>query len=718
MNTHVSFPLIRIFILCIAAMYHGLNAQTAQPSTTSEAPDSPEEEIVIMPEFEVSAEQDTFYRANSAVTSNRFNTPLIDIPQSITVLTEAFLRDFEFNDINEALVYVPGVANDAAGAGDDASIQVRGQPLPERLIDGMPDQTPNFRPDPATFERVEIIKGSSSSLYGSSWPGGVVNSITKKPKAKPTYQFITQFGSFNLFRQVADFTGPITKNKKLLYRLVGVYEVSDSFRDCVNSDRKMIMPALTYIFRPGTQLAVNFDYLRTRQTADHGLPIFTGDTKVTLPPERFLNLPDQDFDIIRRAARLMFDHRFNKNWSLRVGYTYTDIDSSKASGQAYGAANPTTRRQNRRISIQTIENNIHVARADLLGSFRIGPVMNQILIGMDYKNTDNDLITSVYNITPNYVDLDNPKYDYELTGVSSVLTHVTTLADEWGFYMQERATVLDGKLQVIIGFRYDTLTQTSTNLAEPEPFSITPPHVISPRYAILYRPIRALTFYATYGESYRPDVSGKPMWGTNERLKPAVGALYEVGAKTRFWDGKASVDVEVFDLERENIVNSDPDHAGFAVQSGRERSRGFAVSFNIDPFRGFTMFGGYAYNESKVIASADFPQRVGRPLRGNPKNSFTLFAKYRILDGPLKRLGFGLGVRYVDKRAGTPDTTLVVPGYTVMDAQINYSWKNYRFNIAIKNLFDDFYWANVGSFGGLNRAGVPLSYRASLSCTF
>lgn len=702
--------------LSLAIALSGTTSIFAQQVGTTDPKDA-DDEIVVMSVFEVSTDRDTEYRATNAVSSNRFSTPLIDTPQSITILTEAFIKDFEILDINEAVLYVAGAANDAAGAGDDASIQIRGHAVPERLMDSMPDLTPNFRPDPAIFERVEVIKGSTSSLYGSSWPGGVINSISKKPKAKPTYEISTQFGSFNLFRQVIDATGPVTANKKLLYRVVGVYEQSDSFRDMVNSDRVMIMPALTYIFRRGTQLAVNFDYLHTRQTGDNGLPIFQGDTKVTLPRERFLGLPDQDFDIYRRAARATFDHRFNNNWSLRIGYIYTDIDASKQQGQVYGTANPTTRRQSRRINGQIIDNTAHVAQMDVLGKFKTGPVSHQVLIGVDYRHTWSDLATTAHNITPNFVNLDNPTYDYQLTGDPLPLNHSTAKADSTGFYIQEQASMFNKRLQAVLGLRYDMLRQISTSLAEPDPLKFSPPDVISPRYALLYRPFNPLTLYATYGESYRPDTSGRPMYGTNDRLKPTTGNLYEAGAKTRFFDGRLSVDIEVFQLERANIVDSDPNHTGYVIQSGLERSKGYAISFNTDPFPGFTIFGGYGYTDGKVIKSDRNPERVGRPLRGTPKHSFSIFTKYQVRTGILKRLGFGVGVRWVDDVPGTTDTTLVFPSYTVVDAQINYGWKRFRFNIAIKNVFDEYYWANAGAYTG-NRAGAPRSYRASVRVTF
>lgn len=754
---------------------------------------------MILSAFEVSSERDTEYRATNAVSSNRFNTSLKDTPQSITVLTEAFLADLEVNDLNEALLYVPGAVPDSVARADEDQVQIRGQPVPERLLDSMPDLAPNFRPDPAMIERVEVIKGSSSSLYGSSWPGGVVNQITKKPKAKREYSFNLQFGSYNLRRAVIDLTGPVNQSKTLLYRVVGVHEQGDSFIDYVNHDRWGIMPSLTYIFRPGTQLTVGYDHLRTRTTPQTGLPILPGETWVTLPRERYLSLPDLDYDITRDAFRANFSHRINGHWSLRVGYSYTEIDSAQALGQVFGNVNPNTRRQNRRIqsrsapveahvaqidalgqfktgpfshrllvgvdyrhtwqslfiwrqeispndSIQALgqvygnvnANNhrqnrrlqtrfaytkAHVAQIDALGQFKTGPFSHRMLVGIDYRHTDQDLTLMRQEITPNYVNVDAPTYNYSPNGSPFLELRNTSLTDSLGFYLQDQTSILNDKLQFVLGLRYDQLKQVSTSINAPDPLTFRPPDVLSPRYAVLYRPIPATTFYATYGESYRPDTSGRPMFGTDDRIEPTTGVLYETGAKTLFFKDRLSLDLEVFELTRENIVDADPNHSGYVIQSGKERSRGYAVSFNVDPLPGLTLFGGYGHTKGNIIeGNRPTDPNVGKALRGLPEDSFTVFVKYRFRNGRLKGLGLGAGYRWVEEFPGAYNRPFVNPSYQVVDAQVNYGWRvgktRWSANLAVKNLLDEYYLVNPVAQNGDNRIGVPRSYRFSLKLMF
>lgn len=689
----------------LLAITPGLAAQTPA------RPTPPSEEIVKMSAFEVSSIRDTPYRANDSVSSNRANTALFDTPQSIMVLTEEFLKDIEMIDLNEALVFVPGVVEGQAGVAGDNPIESRGQSM-TRIVDNMPDESSNVRPDTALVERVEVLKGSSSSLYGSSSPGGVINTITKRPKAKPGYSFSAQFGAFHLQRYTMDLTGPLNRNKHLLYRLVAAYEQAGSFRDYVNNDRWTLLPALTYVFKPGTQATVSHEYLHTRQTMDAGLPIFTGDTAVRLPRERFLSLPEFDYEIIKRATRLFFDHRFSEHWSARLGYVYTTIWLDKPGGQLTGQASATTRRQTRRINTQHIEAESQVLQADVLGRFTTGIIAHRTLIGADLREGKNALTTVVQNITPNFVNVDTPSYTYTLSGAPTPLNGTTADSVSTGVFMQDQASMWQEKLQFVVGLRIDATEQESTSLTLPQPVTYTAPRVLTPRYALLWRPLPVLTFYAGYGESFRPDTSGRPMFGTDKRLDPVTGRLLEVGAKSKLFDGRLWLDVNVFRLERENIIQGDPDNTGFVLQSGGERSQGYEVSFNGDPLPNLTVFGGYAFTDGKVVSDTN-PKMVGKPLRGLSRNNFTLFAKYRFRTGKLKGFGLGVGLRQSDDRPGPTNTDLVFPRYTVANAQANYTWRNYALNASVTNLFDEYYWANVAGFNA-NRAGEPRAWRLSL----
>ncbi len=697
-------------VVLFAAVAH-VSGQT--PATLRSLP---EDEVHQLSPFEVTTDRDTAYRANNAVSSNRSNTSLFDTPQSLTVLTDAFLRDLEVLSVTEALEFVPGVAPDGAGVGGADFVQVRGQNISETLLDNMPDLNGNIRPDPIAAERVEFLKGSSSSLYGSSWPGGIINIISKKPQAKRAADFTTQFGSYNLFRQTADFTGPVNQSKTLLYRLLGAYERSDSYRNQVNSDRWTVLPSLTYFFKPGTKVTASYEYLHSRQTADPGLPIFSNETIVRLPLDRFLGLTDQDHDVFKRATHVFFDHRFSPNWSMRLGYVYTTQVADKRAGQLVGNPNLTTHLQSRRINRQYVDTGSQTAQGDLFGQFKTGALSHRLLIGFDLRKTQSDLATYLQNITPATVHVDNPAYNYTLSGVASTLNHNVAFSNSYGAYIQDHASVLNDKLQFVLGWRLDGVTQDSYTLTAPNRTSYRAPDVVTPRYAVLVHPTPSTMLYATYGESFRPDVTGRPVFGSDKKLDPTTGVLYEVGGKSRFFDSRLGLDFAVYDLTQENIVEGDPNHTGFLLQSGRQRSQGYTVEFNTDPLPGLTVFGGYAYTDGKTIDSTN-GAKVGEPLPNTPKNSFSGFARYRIHSGRLQGLGLGTGLRWAGDRPGASGTKLISPGYAVVNAQASYSWRHYTFNVMVNNLFNERYRTNAAALNS-NRFGTPLSFRASLRLRF
>jgi iron complex outermembrane receptor protein len=276
--------------------------------------------------------------------------------------------------------------------------------------------------------------------------------------------------------------------------------------------------------------------------------------------------------------------------------------------------------------------------------------------------------------------------------------------------------MMNKRLQVIVGYRIDGMEQESTSLTQPVPNTYSPPNATTPRYAVLFRPVPQVTLYATYGESFRFETSGRPIFGTDRRLDPTVGVLSEVGAKSRFFDGKFSLDFELYELTREGIVIADPDHPNFVLQTGLEETKGYAISFSADPRPGLTFFGGYSYTDAKVVTAQNAAE-VGRRMRGVPKNSFSIYSKYRVQGGPLKKLGLGLGLRWMDERPGATNTTLSFDGYTLMNANLDYAWGRYTLNLTVNNVLDEAYWANVAAFNG-NRAGTPRDVRGSLRIRF
>ncbi len=707
---------IRSALLAGAALLAGLGATPARPQPTPAPRANPAAgETVALSPFEVSAPRDTAYRVNNAISANRIAAPILETPQSIFVLTEDFLKDLEITDLQEAMAYVPGVSFGTQGTAGDNEINVRGMAMIGSLLDGMPDKNTNVRPDSAIVERVEVLKGASSSLYGSSSPAGVMNSITKKPKARAAYQFAATAGSFGFLRSQVDFTGPLNRSGTLLYRLVGAAEGSDSFRDHVNSDRWTVYPALTYVLAPGTRVTASFEYLHSREVGDPGLPIIGNEPLPTLPRERFLGAPERQYDIYKRAWRMLAEHRFNPNWSARLGYVHSDIFADKPTGQVTGRVNVNTRTVGRQFGQQVIYSWNDVVQVDALGEFKTGPITHRSLLGIDFRRDSQDLKNYIRAVTP-AINVDRPVYLPTTVGAPNVTVANTADSYSYGAFWQNQAALFDRRVQIVTGLRFDALEQVSTSLAQRTPLTFRPPDVVTPRLALLYHPWRNTTVYAAYGEAFRPDTSGRPIFGTDKRLEPVTGLLYEVGAKAQFLDGRVFFDLDVFQVTNENIVEGDGANPGFVLQSGAQESNGASFSFNVDPLPGLTMFGGYSYIDARNTETRN-RALIGTQLPNAPRHSGSVFVKYRVRSGWLNKVGLGVGVRRVGTTHGPSNTTLEFPPYTVVNAQVDYAWRNYTFNVAVNNVLDEYYWLRPSGFNG-NRAGPPLSFRASVRARF
>ena len=698
-----------------AGVAASLALAAAALAQTAPAPSRAPEETVALSPFEVAADRDTSYRVNNAISANRIAAPILDTPQSIFVLTEDFLKDMEIVDLQEAMAYVPGVSFGTQGAAGDNEINIRGMAMIGTLLDGMPDKNTNVRPDSAIVERVEVLKGASSSLYGSSSPAGVMNSITKKPKAKAAYQFGVTAGSFDFLRGQVDFTGPLNASRTLRYRLVAASEGADSFRDQVNSDRWTVYPALTYVIGPATQVTASFEYLHSREVTDPGLPIIGSEPVPSLPRERYLGAPEREYDIYKRAWRTFLEHRFNPNWTARLGYVHTDVYADKPNGQITGRVNVNNRTIARQFGQQVIYTWNDVAQLDALGEFKTGPIAHRSLVGIDFRRDSQDLTNYIRAVTP-AINVDRPVYPPGTVGAANVTVDNTADSYSYGAFWQNQASLFDRRVQLVTGLRFDALKQVSTSLTQRAPLTYRPPEVVTPRLALLYHPTRNTTLYAAYGEAFRPDTSGRPIFGTDKRLEPVTGLLYEAGAKAEFMDGRVFFDVDVFQVTNENIVEGDGAHPGFVIQSGVQESNGASFSFNLDPLPGLTMFGGYSYIDARNTETLN-PALVGTQLPNAPRHSGTLFVKYRVAKGPLARLGLGLGLRRVGTVHGPSNTTLEFPPYTVANVQLDYPWRNYTFNIAVNNALDEYYWMRPSAFNG-NRAGPPRSFRASVRTRF
>ncbi|NJM98364.1 MAG: TonB-dependent siderophore receptor [Phormidesmis sp. RL_2_1] len=664
----------------------------------------------------VTGEQDEGYNPSDATTATRTETPLRDIPQSIQVVPQQVIEDQGITRIGDALRNVSGVTpqRDRSNASDRFSI--RGFDTSRILRNGfrtgvgLGDAT---GVSPNTIERVEILKGPASVLYGQVEPGGVVNYVTKRPLDVPFYNFQLRAGSFGLIEPAIDIAGPLTEDRRLTYRLNASYQDSDSFRDFVDSQTISIAPVISYDFSDQTNLTFEYEYREQNQTYDDGLPI--DPIVFELPRGRFLGEPDDFFDTSVNRFNLTLDHRFNDNIRLRSGFAAELFDSSERTFRLF-EFDPESNEISRFISDGGFSNNNLSWQTDLISEFNTGSIEHQLLAGFEWVQTetidnsdgffsgDNPLTISV--IDPQY---GTPRPDLNTT--FSANDRINTL----GFYLQDQITLLPN-LKLLLGGRYDFATNESEfeELFEGEFFAESSEfssEAFSPRLGLVYQPIEPISLYGSFSRSFIPNnvttVDGNI-------IEPERGTQYEVGVRGEF--DNLSVNLAAYNITKTNLTRTDPDNIDFSIPIGEVRSRGIELDVAGEPIQGWNIIGSLFFNDA-AISEGDENNPEDDILINAPGSGASLWTTYEIQSGDLQGLGFGAGLFYVGDREAQIPNDFVLPSYVRGDASIFYKRDDWQFQVNFQNLFDTNYFESAQNTS-LIFPGTPFTVVGRVSFQF
>ncbi|MEH2313994.1 MAG: TonB-dependent siderophore receptor [Nostoc sp.] len=678
----------------------GNQTQSTQPSASGDQPI----------ELVVTGEQDGYSLPN-ATTATKTDTPLRDIPQSIQVIPQQVIKDQQITRITDAARNVSGVSLQGSyGANTDAYI-IRGFLQYNSLRNGF--QAGDNYIDPNSVERVEVLKGPASVLYGQFEPGGVVNYVTKQPLATPYYASEFTVGSYSDYKSSIDISGPLTPDQKLLYRLNASYENFGSFIDFVHGQYFSISPVLSYKISDNTNLTLEYEHTAQNRTFYDGLLPVRESFQV--PISRFLGEPSADkYNVDSNAFYLTLDHTFSENLRLRTAFsayfTTSDNnnvvrpDSLEADGQTVS----------RRLAGGAGSNQTFDLQNELISKFKTGSINHQLLLGLElgWQNVFYDYLRTA---APG-INLFNPVYGAPLpTSFVDTAQQTEAYTDTVGIYLQDQVTLLSN-LKLLVGGRYDFVsyndrgTDLNNNgaLAYRNNFY---DEAFSPRVGLVYQPIEPISLYASYSESFVPN---NTLSASQVALKPSRGTQYEGGIKTELLDGKLSATLAAYNITKTNVATTDPNNNDYSIAAGEVKSQGieFDISGRILP--GWNVIASFAHNDTYVSEDNNLP--VGDRLVAVPRNTASFWTTYEIQSGSFKGLGFGGGLFFVgDSQANLPNDGVVIPSYVRTDASIFYKKENWRVGLNIKNLFDTTYYYSQGYF---LRPGDPLTVLATISVQF
>jgi iron complex outermembrane recepter protein len=647
------------------------------------------------------------YIPSNATSGTKTDTPILETPQAINVVTSDQFRAQGAQTVGQALRYTPGVSAETYGASSpfDIYTQIRGfrgdyylDGL--RLPNGGQDGTSSAVVDPYGLQQIEVLKGPSSALYGQSAPGGLVNMVSKRPTDRLLHEIELQGGSFDRFQGAFDLGGPVDKNGRLLYRLTGVANSSGTQVDFVKNERTYIAPAITW--RPDGD--TSFTVLAHHQE-DHGnWPYFNyfpaegtllPNPNGRIPSNRYLGEPNYDrLDREQSSAGYLFEHRFDNNVTIRQNLRYDMVD--------FDTHGVVTGRYPINSDMQTVDRDaIHInntARSFAVDNqaqfeFATGPLLHKTVLGVDYRHETSDYRFDAGAGPVPPINVYDPVYGQPFTLPDFTITNTNSTLSQLGVYAQDQIKL--GRWGLTLSGRHD---DADTSVRDRLALTTTPQqdHAFTGRAGLNYVFDSGVAPYVSYSTSFQPANATPPVDAEGQTFKPTTGQQYEAGVKYRPPGSNSLFTAAVFDLTQQDVLTADPNNLGFSVQIGEVRVQGLELEAKTEIWRGFNLIGSYTYLNPRVTKSSD-PTQVGLYMAVTPTQQAALWADYQVQSGPLAGFGVGGGVRY---RGHTYDITnaLKTPDYALFDASVSYdlgqlqtAWLGTRVSLKATDLFDKYY---------------------------
>nr|WP_302475250.1 TonB-dependent siderophore receptor [Pseudomonas koreensis] len=713
---------IRIFIVRLTlASLCVLNA--ALPSAWADSVTRPSPDSIELPSMSISAGEIENpdgpvigYKASRSKSATRTDTALHETPQSVSVVPKDVLEDTGSTRLQDALDYAGGIgrANNFGGQGL-TTFTVRGFTTGEFYRNGFPINRgyPNA-PDANTVERLEVLRGPSTALYGRGDPGGTFNVVSKQPLNERKVTLGSQFDDQGMHRATLDASGPLDEDGKLAYRLNILGEGGDSFRDDVDSERYDVAPVLSWQLSDTTKIVFEGDFMRNNHPLDRGLTRLPNQAGSA---SRDTNIWEKGSDNLlhndNNMAQIRFEHLLNDNWTLGGGMQVLDgslkgnaveANGLQADGQTLG----------RNFNYRKLEWTDKDYQLNLTGHFDTGGLAHTLLTGVEYEDYDYKSIIrrSAAGIGAYPINIFNPTLGQARPALTRTTTHDKENLKTWAAFVQDQVALTD-RLSALAGVRFERFEHQYDNYLPGTKGWEAADNSVTPRFGLIYALTDTLSAYANTARSFKPN-TGASRDGAG--FDPEKGKSYELGLKWESLDGQLSLDTAIYHIVKENVLTRDPVDPNYSVAAGQVRSRGLDINVagNLTPE--WRVIGGYAYVDAEVTKDNSLP--TGTRLANIPRNSFSLLNTYEFQDGMAKGLGLGVGVKYVDDRAGqTATQTYNMDQYSVVDLLSFYKVnENVRLNLDLKNIFNKGY--DEGAFNTYVYPGAPRTVQAGIAYTF
>jgi len=663
------------------------------------------------------------YKITNAVTATKTDTPLMETPMSVKVVSQQVMKDQQDITVDQVLRNVSGAV---AGAGGTGTFFLRGFGNSNVYRDGFLNQSQwSHTEDLTNVERVEVLKGPGSILYGRSEPGGLVNFVTKQPLDTPYYSLRQQFGSYEHFRTNIDATGPLTSNKDLAYRFNLGYQDNNTFQEFGSNERLFVAPTLRWNISDQTTSTLKLEYSDIKEKGNGTVPL-QGSRPAAIPRSRNMgdrwNYQEDEYVMLS----LNTEHAFNDDWKLRHRFNFSNYVLTMSGINPDGNWNPVqpNGNQTRFFFAQNIDGNDYQHNffnaLELTGKFDTGFAKHTLLLGGDYYRSDNRYTAAGFGANPNQYDTSNiynPTHMASPPTISSGDITTTNLTLPWfGIYAQDQIE-LPYHFHVMGGLRYDSAEFDNVAIGEYASDRLKQNEDrVSPRGGVVWQPIPELSVYGSYTENF----GASNTLSRGVPLPPQTAQQWETGIKTELFDKRFSGTIAYFDLTKQSIpIAVAP---GITRAAGEQESRGIELDLSGEILPGWNIIGAYAYTPFAETIKDDFSAaNLGKRLNNAPKNSGSLWTTYELQQAMLHGLKFGAGMQAVEQREIGYNETAQAPGYVTANLMVSKLWNVGKSRLTtqlnVDNLLDKTYTSSVYSYGPSNY-GAPRTFMGSIKIEY
>jgi catecholate siderophore receptor len=654
------------------------------------------------------------YLATNTVTATKTDTPLMNIPQTINVVTRDQLDDQAHHSLADILRYVPGTTV-GQGEGNRDQITLRGQnTTADFFLDGVRDDVQYYR-GLYNIERVEILKGPYALIFGRGGGGGIINRVQKSPLSDDIiYAGQASINSFGAYDISADVNAPLSDVAAV--RINAVYENLDSHRDFVGGERYAWNPYVAFKLNDAWKLGLSYEYVHDNRTTDRGIPsIATAAGQPNRPiagyRDQFFGVPDVNYTQLQaHIAKLRLDGALASNVSFSGTILYGDYDKIYLNVYPNGAATA----QNGTVALAAYSDPTQrenfIAQANLVWDVETGALTHKILVGSEYGDQKSANRRFNGTLSTPTISLANPLFP--TVNFNALSRDTVSDVKFFSTYVQDQISFGE-HIDVVAGLRYDNFDIEGIDLlpAVDRPFA-RKDEKVSPRLGLIFKPQENISLYGSYSQSFLPRSGDQflALTVTQQNLAPEKFTNYELGAK---WDVRPNLNMTlaVFQLERSNATTPDPSNPVASINVGTTRTQGVELSVTGNITSSWQVHGGYSYQDA-VLAGND-SVRLGQV----PRHQASLWNRYDLSD----QFAAGLGIIHQSSQFAAiraVSNTTKLPAFTRLDAAVYYDLSDaLQLQLNIENLLNTDYFSDAHNNNNIS-TGAPLNARVTIRAKF